>query len=112
MKSAEGLPAAVPVYDDMLKRDWSWAMDEGDRHFQQEDAVFKSLRKIAARLDSIGVPSAIAGAMALNIQQLIQAADRSADFANELNPYVREKYPELWHGVKVSPVGPVEPWPD
>jgi hypothetical protein len=45
MKSAESLPAAVPVYDEMLKRDWSWAIDEGDRFFQQEDAVFKSLRK-------------------------------------------------------------------
>ena len=40
-------------------------MDEGDRHFQRDDSVFKTLRKIAARLDSIGVPYAIAGGMAL-----------------------------------------------
>jgi hypothetical protein len=224
MKSAAtSLPAGVPVYEEMLKHDWNWAMDEGDRHFQGEDSVFKTLRKIAGRLDSIGVPYAVAGAMALNahgfrrltvdvdilvtredlkaihenleglgyvppftgsknlrdaehgvrvefliagefpgdgkpkpvafpdpakvgvdikgiqylglptlvelkiasgmtnpgrlkdlgdIQQLIQAANLAADFANELNPYVREKYLELWHGVKDSPVGPVEPWPD
>jgi hypothetical protein len=224
MKSvATSLPAGVPVYEDMLRRDWDWAMDEGDRHFQGEDSVFKTLRKIAGKLESIGVPYAVAGAMALNahgfrrltvdvdilvtreklkaihenleglgyvppfsgsknlrdaehgvrvefliagefpgdgkpkpvafpdpamvgveikgvrylnlptlvelkiasgmtnpgrlkdlgdIQQLIQAANLSADFANELNPYVREKYLELWHGVKDSPVGPVEPWPD
>ncbi len=66
MKSAENLPAVVPVYEDMLKRDWRWAMDEGDRHFQRDDAVFKTLRKIAGRLESIGVPYAVAGAMALN----------------------------------------------
>jgi hypothetical protein len=224
MKSAAtSLPAGVPVYEEMLKHDWNWAMDEGDRHFQGEDSVFKTLRKIAGRLDSIGVPYAVAGAMALNahgfrrltvdvdilvtredlkaihenleglgyvppftgsknlrdaehgvrvefliagefpgdgkpkpvafpdpakvgvdikgiqylglptlvelkiasgmtnpgrlkdlgdIQQLIQAANLPADFANELNPYVRDKYLELWHGVKDSPVGPVEPWPD
>ena len=224
MKSAAtSLPAGVPVYEEMLKRDWDWAMDEGDRHFQGEDSVFKTLRKIAGRLESIGVPYAVAGAMALNahgfrrltvdvdilvtredlkaihdnleglgyvppftgsknlrdaehgvrvefliagefpgdgkpkpvafpdpakvaveikgvrylglptlvelkiasgmtnpgrlkdlgdIQQLIQAANLPANFASELNPYVRDKYLELWHGVKDSPVGPVEPWPD
>jgi hypothetical protein len=221
--AATSLPAGVPVYEEMLKRDWDWAMDEGDRHFQGEDSVFKTLRKIAGRLESIGVPYAVAGAMALNahgfrrltvdvdilvtredlkaihdnleglgyvppftgsknlrdaehgvrvefliagefpgdgkpkpvafpdpakvaveikgvrylglpslvelkiasgmtnpgrlkdlgdIQQLIQAANLPANFANELDPYVREKYLELWHGVKDSPVGPVEPWPD
>jgi hypothetical protein len=222
MKSAENSPAVAPVYDEMLKRDWRWAMDEGDRHFQGDDSVFKTLRKIAARLDSIGVPYAIAGGMALqahgfrrltvdvdilvsrdglttihakleglgyvppfsgsknlrdaehgvriefliagefpgdgkpkpvafpdpeivgveingarylslpslvelkiasgmtnigrlkdlaDIQELIRAAGLSAEFATELNPYVRDKYLELWHGVQDSPVGPVEPWP-
>src|SRR5271165_1620693 len=65
MKSTERLPSVVPVYEDMLKRDRSWAMDEGDRHFQRDDAVFKTLRKIARRLESVGVPYAIAGGMAL-----------------------------------------------
>jgi len=223
MKSTERLPSVVPVYEDMLKRDRSWAMDEGDRHFQRDDAVFKTLRKIARRLESVGVPYAIAGGMALeahgfrrltvdvdilvnreglktiheqleglgylppfagsknlrdaehgvrvefliagefpgdgkpkpvafpepakvaveirgvryvslptlvelkiasgmtnlgrlkdlaDVQELIRAAGLSSDFANELNPYVRDKYLELWHGVQDSPVGPVEPWPE
>ena len=224
MKSTESLPAVVPVYEDMLKRDWEWAMDEGDRHFQGEDAIFKTLRKIAGRLESIGVPYAIAGGMALHahgfrrltvdvdilvtreglstlhakleglgyvppfagsknlrdaeygvrvkflvagqfpgdgnpkpvafpdpaevgvelkgvrylrlpklvdlrlasgmtggvhrmrdfadVIALIEAVRLSADFADELNPCVREKYLEFWHGIKESPVGPVEPWPD
>ncbi len=68
-------------------------MDEGDRHFQGEDFVFKALRKLAARLEAI------------------KAVGLSADFAAELNPYVRDRYLELWRGVRDAPVGPVEPWP-
>jgi Uncharacterised nucleotidyltransferase len=223
MESAESPPAVVPVYEDMLKRDRRWAMDEGDRYFQRSDSVFQTLRKIAGRLESIGVPYAVAGGMALeahgfrrltvdvdilinreglktiherleglgylppfagsknlrdaehgvrvefliagefpgdgkpkpvafpdpakvaveirgvrylslpslvelkiasgmtnlgrlkdlaDVQELIRAAHLTAEFAAELNPYVREKYLELWHGVQESPVGPVEPWPE
>jgi hypothetical protein len=222
MKASENPSSIAPVYDELLKRDWRWAMDEGDRHFQGDDSVFKALRKIAARLDSIGVPYAIAGGMALqahgfrrltvdvdilvsreglqtihakleglgyvpafsgsknlrdaehgvriefliagefpgdgkpkpvafpdpeivgveikgarylslpslvelkiasgmtnvgrlkdlaDVQELIRTAGLSSEFANELNPYVRDKYLELWHGVQDSPVGPVEQWP-
>ena len=41
-------------------------MDEGDRHFRREDAVFQTLRKIARRLDELGVAYAVVGAMALD----------------------------------------------
>jgi hypothetical protein len=224
MKSAESPATIVPVYEEMLKRDRRWAMDEGDRHFQRDDSVFKTLRKIARRIDSIGVPYAIAGGMALeahgfrrltvdvdilvnreglsaihanldglgyvppfsgsknlrdaeygvrieflvagefpgdgkpkpvafpdpaevgveingvrylslsalielklasgmtggalrmkdfaDVIALIETLHLSAEFALELNPYVRDKYFELWHGVQESPIGPVEPWPD
>jgi hypothetical protein len=46
-----------------------------------------------------------------DVVALIEARRLSAEFATELNPYVRDKYLELWHGVQDSPVGPVEPWP-
>jgi hypothetical protein len=52
-------------YEERLRLDRSWAMDEGDRFFQRSDSIFKTLRKLAGRLDSIGVPYAVAGAMAL-----------------------------------------------
>src|ERR1700722_11420955 len=52
-------------YEQRLRRDRDWSMDEGDRHFQHESLVFKTLRKIALRLDSIEVPYAVAGGMAL-----------------------------------------------
>jgi hypothetical protein len=41
-------------------------MDEGDRHFRGEDAVFATLRKVARRLDELGVAYAVAGALALD----------------------------------------------
>jgi hypothetical protein len=213
----------VPPYEQRLRLDRSWAMDEGDRFFERSDSVFKTLRKIADRLQSIGVPYAVAGAMALeahgfrrltvdvdilvnrdglerihaeldglgylppftgsknlrdtehgvriefliageypgdgkpkpvvfpdpatsgveirgvrylslpkllemklasgmtnpgrlkdlaDVQEVIKALGLSADFAEQLNPYVRDKYLELWQGIKESPVGPIEPWPE
>jgi hypothetical protein len=206
-------------YEDRLRLDPSWSMDEGDRHFQRDDSVFKALRKIAHRLETLGVPYAVAGGMSLeahgfrrltvdvdilvtreglktihvgleglgymppfagsknlrdteygvrvefliagefpgdgkpkpvafpdparvgveirgvrylslpalvelklasgmtnlgrlkdlaDVQELIKALTLSADFADQLNPYVRDKYLELWQGIRDSPVGPVE----
>jgi hypothetical protein len=40
--------------------------------------------------------------------ELIQTGAFSAEFADQLNPYVREKYLELWQGIQDSPIGPVE----
>src|SRR4051794_9744227 len=55
----------LPVYEQRLRRDWKWAMDEGDRYFQRNSGVFKSLRKVARRLDDLGIPYAVSGGMAL-----------------------------------------------
>jgi len=38
-----------------------------------------------------------------DVQELIRTLKLSADFANELNPYVREKYAELWTAVQQNP---------
>jgi hypothetical protein len=54
------------TYEQQLRLDRGWAMDEGDRHFQRENEVFKTLRKIARRLDELGIPYAIVGGMALD----------------------------------------------
>jgi hypothetical protein len=40
---------------------------------------------------------------------LIETLGLSTDFADQLNPYVRDKYLELWQGIQDSPPGPVEP---
>jgi hypothetical protein len=43
---------------------------------------------------------------------LIETLKLPAEFADQLNPYVRDKYLELWQGIQDSPVGPMEPWPE
>ncbi len=35
-----------------------------------------------------------------DVQELIRVRSLGADFANQIDPYVREKYRELWNGVK------------
>jgi hypothetical protein len=40
-------------------------MDEGDRHFRGESEVFTTLRRFASRLDDLGIPYAVVGALAL-----------------------------------------------
>jgi hypothetical protein len=41
-------------------------MDEGDRHFRHDGQVFQTMRKIARRLEGLGVPYAVAGGMSLD----------------------------------------------
>jgi hypothetical protein len=43
-----------------------------------------------------------------DIVQLIESRRLPADFADQLNPYVRDKYLELWEGIRDSPIGPGE----
>jgi hypothetical protein len=43
-----------------------------------------------------------------DVQELIKVRDLGADFAEELNPYVREQYLRLWEGVAQSREGEPE----
>jgi hypothetical protein len=218
--SARTETQVVLPYEQRLKLDRRWSMDEGDRYFQRDDSVFKTLRKISHRLESIHVPYAVAGGMALeahgfrrltvdvdilvsrgdlktvhdqldgsgyippfagsknlrdtehgvriefliagefpgdgkpkavsfpdpeeagvqingvryltlpklvelklasgmtgglhrlkdfaDVIALIETLGLAAEFVDQLNPYVRDKYLELWQGIRDSPVGPVE----
>lgn len=56
----------VLSYEQRLRDDRSWSMDEGDRHFRHDSAVFRAMRKIARRLDDLGVSCAVAGGMSLD----------------------------------------------
>jgi hypothetical protein len=47
-----------------------------------------------------------------DVVALIEASHLPGDFATKLNPYVRDKYLELWHGIQESPAGPDERWPE
>ncbi len=56
---------AMVVYEQQLSGDVGWALREGSMHFEEQSAVHKTLRRITRRLDELGIPYALAGAMAL-----------------------------------------------
>jgi hypothetical protein len=55
----------MQTYEQQLDHDLDWALREGSMHFEEKNAVHRTLQKIARRLDDLGVPYAVAGAMAL-----------------------------------------------
>jgi hypothetical protein len=60
-RAGDGLPA----YEQRLAEDARWALSEGSRHFDEKSAVHDALRKIARRLNELGIPYAVVGGMAL-----------------------------------------------
>jgi len=54
------------AYEQLLKSDFQLALREGDMFFQGEGAVQTTLRRIAQRLDELGIDYAIAGGMCLS----------------------------------------------
>src|SRR5436305_4549917 len=52
------------TYEQQLNRDRRWAFREGSMHFEKESAVHKTLDAISRRLDELGIPYAVVGAMA------------------------------------------------
>ncbi len=65
MSAAVTSPAVIP-YEERLRANREWSMDEGDRHFRHDSDVFKAMRKIARRLEEMGLPYAVAGGMSLD----------------------------------------------
>lgn len=51
-------------YEQRLDEDFNWALLEGSMHFDKANAVHTTLRRIARKLDEIGIPYAVAGGMA------------------------------------------------
>jgi hypothetical protein len=55
----------MTTYEQQLDANRAWAFIEGSMHFEGGSAVHKTLTKLAARLDELDIPYAIAGGMAL-----------------------------------------------
>lgn len=53
------------TYEQQLDRDLQWALREGSMHFEGESAVHQALRRITRRLESLGIPYAVVGGMAM-----------------------------------------------
>ncbi len=56
------------TYEALLDQNLDWALNEGSMHFEGNNAVHKTLRGIASRLEELHVDYAIAGGMALFFQ--------------------------------------------
>ncbi|MGL6097231.1 MAG: hypothetical protein ACRC7O_15715 [Fimbriiglobus sp.] len=56
---------SVFAYETRLNHNRRWALLEGSMHFERESSVFRSMEKIAARLEAIKVPYAVCGGMAM-----------------------------------------------
>lgn len=53
------------TYEDRLNANFDWALREGSMHFENDNAVHKTLRNITAKLDQLGISYAVAGGMAM-----------------------------------------------
>ncbi len=64
-KSGDPYPALEPAFESRLALDSRWALSEGSQFFAEKGAVQAALRRIAQRLNELGIPYAVAGGMAL-----------------------------------------------
>jgi hypothetical protein len=62
--TAVGHPELIP-YEKRLDQNSRWALTEGSVFFEDKGAVQQAMRRIAKRLDELGIPYAIVGGMAL-----------------------------------------------
>ena len=86
-------------------RFWSGVADAG-RFFMGEADVQRALLKLARLLDDARIPYAILGAMALNEYGLtaegLEASHLPVEFAEHLDPSIRQKYQELWEAAQTA----------
>ena len=91
------------------------AVDQATRFFMRDDPVHRSLHAITARLSELGIAYAVAGGMSLvahgydrttaDVQELIRVLHLPADFSQQLDPYVRDKFAELWKSIQEDSSG-------
>lgn len=53
------------TYEQMLDADLNFALDEGSMHFEENNAVHKTMRNVTRRLNDLGIPYAVVGGMAM-----------------------------------------------
>lgn len=54
------------AFEDKMRAGGSQAIEEAERFFMKEDAVYKALQAITPKLDALKIPYAVVGGMALN----------------------------------------------
>jgi hypothetical protein len=58
------VPPVVP-YEERIKANWEWGMNESSLFFEGKGKVQETLRRITQRLNKLNIPYAVAGGMAL-----------------------------------------------
>ena len=53
------------LYEQRLRQERRWALNQGGGHFHKDSDVFKTLYGITGRLKTLGIPYAVVGGMAL-----------------------------------------------
>ena len=53
------------TYESLLDADLNFALREGSMHFEENNAVHRTLRKVTSRLNELGIPYAVVGGMAM-----------------------------------------------
>lgn len=53
------------LYEDKLRNNLSWALNEASMHFDERNAVHDTLRKLTARLNDLGIAYAVVGGLAM-----------------------------------------------
>jgi hypothetical protein len=66
-------PKVAETYDDWLRRPDVDTVAAMCRFFTRDDPVHQTLRKMAARLDELGIPYAVVGGMALSAHGFVRA---------------------------------------
>jgi len=66
-KYTHGKPdrGASRVYEDELKKNYSWAVNEGGLHFDKNSQVYKAMRRVTTKLDQLNIPYVLVGGLAL-----------------------------------------------
>lgn len=106
------------TYEERLATDLDWALDEGSMHFEKQNAVHASLKRLAQRLEELGVDYAIVGGMALffhgfrrfteDIDVLVDRATleqihQNLDGRGYVRPFEKSKnLRDTVHGVKID----------
>lgn len=65
-QAASPTAISIPNYEELLLRDKELALDQASLFFEDKGVVKATLRKIASRLNELGIPYAVVGGMALN----------------------------------------------
>ena len=55
----------MPTYESRLQHEPRWALAEASRFFEEASALQDTLRRVAQRLDELGIPCAVGGGLAL-----------------------------------------------